>query len=240
MAARELNGGAEDNASLARARLQTLIEKGLSGVDGRLPTERNLAATLWVGRRAVRSALEALEAEGLIWRKQGKGTFAGQPPHPTQVLAAEIVGETNVMEIMEARLCIEPTLAALCAKHALPADIERMRNLARRTMAVSDPDSIELWDGALHRLIARTAGNKPLLTAFALIDEIRGNQNWRGLRSNARSLETLKVSDHEHHAILDAIEAGDAVLAESAMRAHLSTLAQNLKRILSPEIAVGA
>lgn len=239
MAARGRNGGAEDNASLARARLQTLIEKGLSGVDGRLPTERNLAATLGVGRRAVRSALEALEAEGLIWRKQGKGTFAGQPPHPTQVLAAEIVGETNVMEIMEARLCIEPTLAALCAKHALPADIERMRNLARRTMAVSDPDSIELWDGALHRLIARTAGNKPLLTAFALIDEIRGNQNWRGLRSNARSLETLKVSDHEHHAILDAIEAGDAVLAESAMRAHLSTLAQNLKRILSPEIAAG-
>ena len=239
MAAPGRNGGAEDNASLARARLQTLIEKGLSGVDGRLPTERNLAATLGVGRRAVRSALEALEAEGLIWRKQGKGTFAGQPPHPTQVLAAEIVGETNVMEIMEARLCIEPTLAALCAKHALPADIERMRNLARRTMAVSDPDSIELWDGALHRLIARTAGNKPLLTAFALIDEIRGNQNWRGLRSNARSLETLKVSDHEHHAILDAIEAGDAVLAESAMRAHLSTLAQNLKRILSPEIAAG-
>ena len=239
MAARGRNGGAEDNASLARARLQTLIEKGLSGVDGRLPTERNLAATLGVGRRAVRSALEALEAEGLIWRKQGKGTFAGQPPHPTQVLAAEIVGETNVMEIMEARLCIEPTLAALCAKHALPADIERMRNLARRTMAVSDPDSIELWDGALHRLIARTAGNKPLLTAFALIDEIRGNQNWRGLRSNARSLETLKVSDHEHHAILDAIEAGDAVLAESAMRTHLSTLAQNLKRTLSPEIAGG-
>ena len=239
MAARGRNGGAEDNASLARARLQTLIEKGLSGVDGRLPTERNLAATLGVGRRAVRSALEALEAEGLIWRKQGKGTFAGQPPHPTQVLAAEIVGETNVMEIMEARLCIEPALAAMCAKHALPADIERMRNLARRTMAVSDPDSIELWDGALHRLIARTAGNKPLLTAFALIDEIRGNQNWRGLRSNARSLETLKVSDHEHHAILDAIEAGDAVLAESAMRAHLSTLAQNLKRILSPEIAAG-
>ena len=239
MAAPGRNGGAEDNASLARARLQTLIEKGLCGVDGRLPTERNLAETVGVGRRAVRSALEALEAEGLIWRKQGKGTFAGQPPHPTQILAAEIVGETNVMEIMEARLCIEPALAAMCAKHALPSDIERMRNLARRTMAVSDPDSIELWDGALHRLIARTAGNKPLLTAFSLIDEIRGNQDWRGLRSNARSLETLKVSDHEHHAILDAIEAGDAVLAESAMRAHLSTLAQNLKRILSPEIAGG-
>lgn len=226
---------ADDNASLARARLQNLIEKNLSGPNGRLPTERNLAATLGVGRRAVRSALEALEAEGLVWRRQGKGTFAGQPPDPTQVLAAEIVGETNVMDVMDARLCIEPTLAAMCAKHALAADIDRMRNLAQRTKEATDPDSIELWDGALHRLIARTARNKPLLTAFSMIDEIRGNQNWRGQRSNARSLETLKVSDREHHYIIDAIESGNPIKAETAMRAHLSTLARNLKRILTPD-----
>ena len=238
MAERAQDGGVDDNASLVRARLQVMIEKGLLGADGRLPTERFMVTTLGVGRRAVRAALEALEAEGLVWRKQGKGTFAGQPPDPTQVLAAEIVGETNVMEVMEARLCIEPALAAICAKHALPADIERMRNLARRTVEALDPDSIELWDGALHRLIARTAGNKPLLTAFSLIDEIRGNLNWRGLRSSARSLETLKVSDHEHHVILNAIEAGNPALAEAAMRSHLSTLAQNLKRILSPDVGL--
>lgn len=226
----------EDNASLARARLQVVIERAISSANGRLPTERHLAETLGVGRRAVRRALEALEAEGLIWRKQGKGTFAGQPPQPAQFLAAEIVGETNVIEVMDARLCIEPALAAMCAKRALPADIERMRNLTRRIMNASDPDSIELWDGALHRLIARTAANKPLLAAFSLVDEIRGNQDWRGLRSNARSRETLKVSDREHHAIIDAIEAGDAALADSLMRAHLTTLAQNLKRILGAEM----
>ena len=227
--------GLEDNASLARARLLTMIEKGLSGADGRLPTERDLAGTLGVGRRAVRRALEALEAEGLIWRKQGKGTFAGQPPDPRQVLAANIVGETNFIEVMAARLCIEPALAAMSAKNALPADIERMRNLARRIVDATDPDSIELWDGALHRLIARTAGNKPLIAAFSMLDEIRGNESWRGLRSNARSLETLRVSDREHHAIIDMIEAGKPDAAEAAMRAHLTTLADNLKRILPPE-----
>ena len=225
-----------DNASLARGRLLTMIEKGLSGAEGRLPTERDLAEALGVGRRAVRRALEALEAEGLIWRKQGKGTFAGQPPDPRQILAANIVGETNFIEVMEARLCIEPALAAMCATHALPADIDRMRNLARRTVEATDPDSIELWDGALHRLIARTAGNKPLITAFSLLDAIRGTESWRGLRSNARSLETLKVSDREHHAIIDMIEAGKPDAAEAAMRAHLTTLALNLKRSLPPAV----
>jgi DNA-binding FadR family transcriptional regulator len=187
-----------------------------------------------VGRRAVRSALDALLAEGLIWRKQGKGTFAGQPPDKTQILAAEIVGETDFSEVMEARLCIEPTLAAMAAKHALPADIERMRALARRTFEAGDMDSIELWDGALHRLIARIARNKPLLTAFSMIDEIRGNEKWRSFRSKKRSLETLKVSDTEHQAIIDQIEAGNSQAAEAAMRHHLTTLAANLSRILSP------
>ena len=121
-----------DSASAVRARLQGMIERGNLPADGRLPTERDLSDSMGVGRRAVRNALETLLAEGLIWRKQGKGTFAGQAPDKTQVLAAEIVGETNFAEVMEARLCIEPTLAAMAARHALPADIERMRNLARR------------------------------------------------------------------------------------------------------------
>jgi len=225
---------AKDSANVVRARLLGVIEQGGLPADGRLPTERELSESMRVGRRAVRFALESLLAEGLIWRKQGKGTFAGQAPDKTQLLAAEIVGETNFAEVMEARLCIEPVLAAMAARHALPADIERMRNLARRTLQATDPDAIELWDGSLHRLIARTALNKPLFTAFSMIDEIRANDSWRGLRSKARSIETLKISDGEHHAIIDQIEAGNPSGAEAAMRGHLSTLAANLNRILNP------
>lgn len=211
-----------------------VIERGTLPADGRLPTERELSESMGVGRRAVRSALDSLLAEGLIWRKQGKGTFAGQPPDKTQMLAAEIVGETNFSEVMEARLCIEPTLAAMAARRALPADIDRMHNLAGRARAASDPVSIELWDGAFHKLIARTAGNKPLLTAYSMIDEIRANPAWRELRAKSRSVETLRISDDEHLTIINQIEAGDAAGAEAAMRSHLLTLAANLQRILSP------
>lgn len=224
---------ASENAEQVRSRLLAMLETGLSGTGGQLPTERDLSAALSVGRRSIRRALEQLEAEGLLWRKQGKGTFAGLPPDRTQILAAEIVGETTLFEVMEARLCIEPTLAALCATKATPADIDRLHNLARRTVESTDPQAIEIWDGSLHRLIARTAGNRPLLTAFSMVDEIRNSQNWRGLRDKARTLETMKVTDAEHHAIINAIEAGNAAAAEAAMRAHLQTLAANLRRSLA-------
>ncbi|MFU8825302.1 FadR/GntR family transcriptional regulator [Yoonia sp.] len=226
-----LNVVADTEAMVVR-RVKAFIESGVEAADGRLPCERDLTKMIGVSRRKLRRALDVLEAEGLIWRKQGKGTFAGQPPDSTQVLAAELVGDTTIMQVMDARLCIEPALAAMCARTALPADIERLRNLAARTLSAPDVDSIELWDSAFHRLIARVAANPPLLTAFSMLDEIRSNQNWKALRSCARNEQTLMVSDQEHRAIIERIEAGDAAGAEAAMRQHLSTLADNLRRIL--------
>jgi GntR family transcriptional repressor for pyruvate dehydrogenase complex len=226
-----MTGDVTNNSNVVRARLMQLIKSGLLSPDGRLPTERDLCAQLNVGRRAVRLALESIEAEGLVWRRQGKGTFAGQPPDPTGALAAAIAGETTVVEVMEARLQVEPALAMLCARRALPGDVERMRRLARRIREASDPDSVELWDGALHRLIARCAGNRPLLTMFALLDEVRGSKAWQEARSRARSVVTLRVTDREHAAIIDAIEAGDGDEAHRSMTAHLTTLMRNLKQI---------
>ena len=121
----------------------------------------------------------------------------GQPPDPTQALAAQVAGETNFIEVMEARLYIEPAMAAMAARRAAPAEADRMRNLAARAVEAPDADMIELWDGALHRLIARTAGNRPMLTAFSMIEEIRGNAAWQGLRARARSVETLRISDRD-------------------------------------------
>lgn len=238
MPATRRNPVVTDSANVVRARLLATIEGDGLPADGRLPTERELSDSLGIGRRAVRSALESLLAEGLIWRRQGKGTFAGQPPDKTQRLAAEIVGDTNLAEVMDARLCIEPVLASMAARHALPADIDRMRNIALRIAQASDPDSMELWDGALHRLIARTARNKPLLTALSMIDEIRGNPDWRSLRQKARSMRAVQDRTDEHLEIINRIEAGDAEGAEAAMRRHLTILAGNLTRILSPDGAL--
>ncbi len=44
-------------------------------VDGRIPSETDLAADLGVSRTTIRDALSRLEIEGVIYRKQGAGTF---------------------------------------------------------------------------------------------------------------------------------------------------------------------
>jgi DNA-binding FadR family transcriptional regulator len=211
-----------------------LIKSGSLPADGKLPTERVLSENFDVSRRSVRLALDSLEQQGLVWRKQGKGTFAGQPADPTADLAAKIAGETNALQVMEARLCIEPELAALCARRMGPDELARLRRLAQRQFESSGPEAIELWDGAFHRLIAQCARNRPLLTAFALLDKIRENPDWIRIRARARSEPSLEVSNCEHITIIEAIAAGDPDLARTAMRDHLTTRFDALRDEMGP------
>jgi GntR family transcriptional repressor for pyruvate dehydrogenase complex len=64
---------APSEASL-EVRLRGAVDAEEVVAGGRLLPERELAERLSVGRRAIRRALSQLEGEGIIWRRQGKGT----------------------------------------------------------------------------------------------------------------------------------------------------------------------
>ncbi|WP_229333022.1 GntR family transcriptional regulator [Halomonas sp. KAO] len=60
------------------ALLRQRISAGEWDLNERLPTVENLIAQYQVARSTVRQAIGILEHEGLIWRKQGKGTYLTQ------------------------------------------------------------------------------------------------------------------------------------------------------------------
>jgi GntR family transcriptional repressor for pyruvate dehydrogenase complex len=213
-----------------------MIASSEFGSEDRLPTERALTETLGVSRRAVRRALEVLESEGLIWRRQGAGTFVGEKPDRWGDHVEALVAGTDIMEIMEVRLRIEPQLAQLAAMRAKPAEIERMRVLADKTGQSTDADSKELWDGALHRQIAQSAGNKLFLSIFDVINRIRQDDAWQSIRERARRTGTNGRTSYEQHlAIVDAIAARDPGQAGEAMRKHLLMHQERLIRATSLE-----
>lgn len=216
------------NAMLALNSIRTRIDNGQFSADGRLPAERELSVSLCVSRRAVQRALEVLETEGIVWRQQGKGTFAGQPPDPNKSLAAKVVSETDPIAVMEARMAIEPALAALCARRATADDVAKLHHLAKRTAGSADSESIELWDGALHHCIATVAGNRLLMAAFTLLDHVRSDKTWQSQRHRARSPGNVNIYYNQHCVIIDAIAARDGNAARSAMSEHLELLLENL------------
>lgn len=225
---------AQGNSNYALEKLRALLQSDSLDADGKLPTERTLSEILGVSRRSIRRALEVLEAEGRIWRRQGSGTFAGRRPDGWSNHVDSIVADTDLMEIMEVRLRVEPQLAQLAAMRAKVADVERMYDLVKKIYESTDADGRELWDGALHRQIAQCAGNTFFLTIFDVINRVRQDEAWQMIRERARSASrTREVTHGQHTAIVDAIAARDPAQAGEAMRQHLLTLQESLIRITS-------
>ncbi|GAA3819864.1 aminotransferase-like domain-containing protein [Amycolatopsis tucumanensis] len=71
------------------ARLEGLVERGEIPADGRLPTERALAAELAVSRNTAVAAYDVLRDRGLVERRRGSGTFVRRPPRPGRGVVAE-------------------------------------------------------------------------------------------------------------------------------------------------------
>ncbi|OLP44972.1 FadR/GntR family transcriptional regulator [Rhizobium oryziradicis] len=222
-----------DNANYALEKLRELLRSGGVAPDGKLPTERSLSEQLGIGRRAIRRALEVLEAEGEIWRRQGAGTFIGSRPGEWSGSVDAIVAGTDFMEIMEVRLRIEPQLAQLAALRAKPAELARMRDLARKIMESDDADARELWDGALHRQIAQSARNQLFLAIFDMINHVRQDEAWQNIRERARSSGSVGITYAQHEGIIEAIAARDPAKAGEAMRQHLLMLQERLVRATS-------
>ncbi|MGO4573824.1 FadR/GntR family transcriptional regulator [Microvirga sp. 2TAF3] len=228
-----------DSSDFALRQLRALLDDRSESEDSQLPPERALALQIGVGRRALRRALEVLEAEGRIWRQQGKGTFLGPRPLRTEMSLEALSSGTNPLENMEARLEIEPALARLAALRASNGDIERLKHLADKTAssADSDLDSRELWDGAFHRAIAEAAGNSLLFAFFDVANRIRQDPTWRRLREQARSRPRQRNYVNQHHRVVEAIAARDGGTAEQAMREHLETVRASLLRIMTRPLA---
>lgn len=92
--------------------LQVLIKEESIKIGGRLPSERELAERLQVGRSTVREAFRSLELLGLIETRRGEGTFLAdfQKHQFVEVLAEFIMQQPNsLVDVHETRRMHEIT-----------------------------------------------------------------------------------------------------------------------------------
>jgi GntR family transcriptional repressor for pyruvate dehydrogenase complex len=221
-----------DNSSIALERLRAMLVETPQTGEARLPTERALAESLRISRRSVRRAIEVLENEGLVWRRQGSGTFAGPRPERLSEAAAPLI---DPMEVMEVRLRVESQIAQLAALRARPEAIGRMTSILDRLDRTADGDERELWDSAFHREIARATENRMFLMIFDAVDRARHDEQWRAVRQRVRSTANFALYQQQHRAIRDAIAERNPVAAGEAMRSHIIALHENLLRLTSTE-----
>jgi DNA-binding FadR family transcriptional regulator len=211
-------------------RLRQAVEDGALAPEGRLPAERDLARRLAVSRRSLRMALAALEKEGVIWRGVGQGTFVSERRPRAVQRVPPTMQLTNPTEVMEARLALEPRLAALAALRATPAEIAEMRACVGRGAAASGLADFERWDSRLHRLVARAVHNELLLALFDTVNAARDDKLWGRLKAASLTPERIAAYSEEHGRIVAAVAERDTDRAADAMTTHLTTVQRHLLR----------
>jgi len=217
--------------SLAARRLEEHLSSGGLRPGDRLLPERQLTALLGISRRALREVLAEMELEGRIWRGVGQGTFLGTRPEGRPASLAPQATASHPLAIMEARLTLEPSLAALAAVKATPDDLDLIARNARRGAETRDGESWGRWDTAFHRGIAQACHNPLLLTAFEQIEASRALTDWGELRAAITTAAMRDQSALQHQAIAAAIAGRNSALARQAMWQHLHSVNQAVQSL---------
>lgn len=220
---------------IALKHLRTAIAAGEVAESGRLVPERVLAADLGISRRAVRRALDVLEDEGMLMRRQGHGTFvAGNGTALAVDPLPRLHALNNPTDVIEVRLTLEPALARLAAMRASQCDIDRLVKMAEETATANTPKVYERADAAFHRRIAEAARNPVFLTLFEAIMAVVEQATWRQGRETGHCVNNQAIYAQCHRDIAEAIAARNGELAQERMRSHLGRVQQQLLAMLYP------
>lgn len=208
-----------------------LVESGQIGRGDRLPAERQLAERLQVSRSSVREAMTALEVLGVVEIKAGHGIFVGRQSGNQLIKeVSELTAEQGPLEILEARLVLEPGIAELAARRATPSDVSSIRKQIDLMEDELDR-GLDAWkpDWGFHEAISRAAQNS---LAEAMLDVVtKRSEHPLWIRMRSHNFEQRAHAFHylEHHrAIFAAIESRDAKAAFRTMKRHIQTIQRDL------------
>jgi len=209
-------------------RIEDHIEANDLQPGDRLPSDRELAASLGVSRPLVRQAIKVLESLGRVAAQQGSGTYVQDASHRVavreltrgmgfdrdllrQVLPARVAIDVEVLRAAFARRTPE-MLAELAGRLD-----ERERQLTEEAPEARTGASLDL---GFEAALGRVCGNEVLRRMQALAHDV-----WL----QAQIAVGLAPGDpsalhREHREVLEAFARGDLPEAERRLRDHLSFL----------------
>jgi GntR family transcriptional repressor for pyruvate dehydrogenase complex len=215
-------------------RVRSLIISGRLVPGERLPAEAELSTELGVSRSSLREAVRALVTAGVLDVRRGDGTYVTSlTPHLLLTgigAAVELMQEDSILDLLESRRLIEPAVTGLAAVRSSADQRKEMKEHIEQMARASAQKDLIRHDTDFHETVARATHNPVLASVLTGISSgtVR-TRVWRGIidaEANHRTVE-------EHRAILAAIEARDAPLAEAAALLHVSSVQSWLRTMLA-------
>jgi DNA-binding GntR family transcriptional regulator len=181
---------------------------------GQYLNETIIADRLKIGRTPVHQALQRLQLEGLVKVVPRKGI----------IIQHDSVRQ--IIEILNARIMIEPILVQQAAQNATAEDITELEETLVRSKRNGSVDALIDQDRAFHAKLIRLAGSKILSDFVKTLHERSVRylmlQMWHTSEASTRA-------DDDHRAIVAALRKNDGAAAARSMRRHLDGIKARLK-----------
>ncbi|WP_096439252.1 FadR/GntR family transcriptional regulator [Alteribacter populi] len=197
-----------------------------------LPSERELANRLNVGRSSIREALQSLSEKGIIEKRIGKGAFVKKN------LSVEDVGVSkslmlsmdinNSLNLLEFRKAIEVEIAYLAAKRIQSKDIQILeKSLIDLEVCIKMESSIVVPDLVFHGTLARSINNDVMIQTYNSISDF-----FKRVRIEMAVYDDVKNALYYHQQIIKAINKGEAEKCSRLMREHIEDVEGNYHEML--------
>jgi DNA-binding GntR family transcriptional regulator len=184
---------------------------------GSVVNEARLREELKIGRTPIREALQRLGRENLVRSIPHRGTFVTD------------VNITDLARITEVRVVLEAHAARLAAEKLSSADREALEGLLDMLRgSVSDQRELMRLDQLIHRTVYRAARNPFLEATLERYFNLSLRLWYLALDRDVH----LREAVDEHAELLEAILGGDAELAETIMRKHVTGFEREMRKHL--------
>lgn len=207
-----------------------------------LPPERELGEMLGVSRTAIREAVKALVARGLLEVRQGYGTVVRAPDvrlaseMMTHLLRGSGADRIAFPRVHEVRRLIETETAGLAAERHTPEDLAEIEKHLNVCRDAADPREWATADVSFHAAIAGATHNLLFPVLLSSMSEILME-----LRHAAAALpDTIDRAHRHHELIFAAIRDGSPGAARKAMREHMAEAESTFGRARVARIVAGA
>ena len=216
-------------------RLREMIIEEQLETGSKLPAEAELMVRFGVSRSTVREAVKILQTEHIVDIRQGQGTFLCAMPG----LAEDPLGlrfadqEELIAMLLETRLLVEPSVAALAAVRRKEKHLQEMKVLLdKMDNAYLHGEDYTPYDCEFHTVVAKCTGNDVIQRLLPTIQE----SIQAGYHHTQRVAGSYQRASQCHLEMYRAIQEGDSERARRAAQRHMQQTMHDSGVEVPPEL----
>ncbi len=176
--------------------------------------EQRLCDQLGFSKSPIREAIQRLEQEGLVYSLPFKGCFVAD------------INEKGIREIFQLREALEAFCIKIGCETSSKKEIQEIKKFFEKAEKALGDENLKqcyVFDRQLHELLISHSKNAKIIQTYSTLKD----HLYRYWNISTLISERVAKSHEQHLLIIEALEQGDKILAETRLSDHLKSVLED-------------